>query len=90
LAQSVREFGLVNRGRVLLCLKETPLLKRTIFTVIPFSDVEDDHVRMQLWSDISINRARRIMLKLGRDEPSGDFGQIIATDPSQCVVFKLS
>lgn len=90
LAQSVCEFGLVNRRRVLLRLKEAPFLQCTILAIIPFSDVEDDHVRMQLWSDISINRTCRVMLKFGRDEPAGDFRGIIAADASKCVVFNLS
>src|SRR5579862_119183 len=71
LAYSVGQFGLIDGRGKLLRGEEAVRLNRSWLAVVAFGDVENHHVRVQLWRDIAIDRASGIVLKLGGDKLAG-------------------
>src|SRR6202020_418043 len=59
------------------------------FSVGPLGHVEDNNVCMKLWRDIAIDRAGRIVLKLGGDKFPCGLGRMIAADAGLRIVFQL-
>src|SRR5579859_6874481 len=55
LADSVGQFGLIDSRGKLLRGKEAVRLNRPWLAVVALADVENHHVRVQLWRDIAIN-----------------------------------
>src|SRR5579871_2087146 len=89
LAYSVGQFGLIDGRGKLLRGKEAVRLNRPWLAVAPFGDVENHHVRVQLWRDIAIDRAGGIVLKLGGDKLARSLGRMVAADAGLCVAFEL-
>ena len=64
-------------------------LNRTGLAIVALGHIENDCVCVQLRCDIAVDRAGRIVLKLGRDKLAGGFGRMVAADTRLCVVFEL-
>ena len=89
LAQSVGQLGLIDGRGKLLRGEEALRLDGARLAVVALGDVENDRVGMQLWRDIAIDRAGRIVLKLGGDKLARGLGRMIAADAGLRVVFEL-
>src|SRR5579859_2463146 len=84
-AHSVGQFGLIDGRGKLLRGKKAVRLNRPWLAVAPFGDVENHHVRVQLWRDIAIDRAGGIVLKLGGDKLARGLRRMVAADAGLCV-----
>ena len=62
-----------GRGELLRC-EEALRLNRARLAIVTLSDVENDCVCVELWRDITIDRAGCIVLKLGGDKPACGLG----------------
>jgi len=85
LAYSVGQFGLIDGRGKLLRGEEAVRLNRSWLAVVAFGDVEDHHVRVQLWRDIAIDRAGGVVLKLGGDKLARGLRRMVAADAGLCV-----
>ena len=54
-----------------------------------FGHIKDNDVGMELWSDVSIDRASRIVLKLRSDELARTLRRIIPADAGLDIVLEL-
>jgi len=81
IAEPVHQLRLIHGSRVALRSKEAALLKRAHLAILTFGHIEDDGVRMELWSCIPIDRPRRIVLERGGDKLASHFRGLIAADP---------
>ena len=77
-----------GRGE-LLRGEETLRLDGARLAIVALGNVEKDRVRVQLWRDIAIDRAGRIVVKLGGDKFARGLGRMIAADAGLRVVFEL-
>ena len=64
-------------------------LNGTGLAVVALGHVENDRVGMQLWRDIAIDRAGRIVLKLGGNKLARGFRRMIAANAGLRVPFEL-
>ncbi len=64
-------------------------LNRPWLAVVAFGDVENHHVRVQLWRHIAIDQPGGIVLKLGGDKLARSLGRMVAADAGLCVAFEL-
>ena len=64
-------------------------LNGTGLAVVALGHIEDNGMGMKLWRDIAIDRAGRIVLKLGGDKFAGGLGRMIAADAGLRVAFEL-
>ena len=77
-------------GRGELLRSEKALrLDGTGLAVLALGHIEDDGMGMELWRDIAIHRASRVVLELGGDEFARGLGRMIAADAGLRVVFEL-
>src|SRR5580704_16109669 len=75
LSEAVSQLGLIDgRGKLLRC-KKALRLDGTRLAVVALRDVENDRVCVQLGRDIAIDRAGRIVFKLGGDKPARGLGR---------------
>ena len=89
LAQPVRQLGLIDcRGKLLRC-EQALRLDGARLAGVPFSDIENDRVGVELWRDIAIDRAGGVVLKFGGDELTRGLRWVIAADAGLSVVFEL-
>ena len=89
LAEFVGQLGLIDGRGKLLRGEEAVRLDGARLAVVALGDIENDRVRMQLWRDIPIDRAGRIVLKLGGDKFTRGLGRMIAADAGLRIVFEL-
>ena len=75
-----RQFGAVHGREVLLRLVEFVRLERPGLTRVPFRDVEDDDVRVELRRGVPVHRARAVMLEGRRHPAAGRLGGLVAAD----------
>src|ERR1700722_15772262 len=89
LSEAVRQLGLIDRRGKLLGGEEALRLDCARLAIVALHDIENDRVSMQLWRDIPIDRAGRVVLKLSGNKLACGFGWMIAADASLRVVLKL-
>ena len=77
-----------GRGE-LLRREEALRLDGAGLAVVALGHIEDDGMGMELWRNIAIDRAGRIVLELGGDELARGFGRMIPADAGLRVVFEL-
>src|SRR5208282_3389810 len=65
LSEAVSQLGLIDRRGKLLGGEEALWLNCARLAIVALRDIENDRVSMQLWRDIPIDRAGRIVFKLG-------------------------
>jgi len=80
---------LVHRRRVTLALKKSPLLQGSGRAVLPFGDIKDNGMGVELRSGVAVHRAGGVVLELGRYEPPGPLGGVVAADPRLRVPLQL-
>src|SRR5258708_33208888 len=89
LAEAVRQLGLVDGRGKLLGGEEALRLDCARLSIVALRVIENDRVSMQLWRDIAIHRAGRIVLKLGGDKPARSLRGMIAADAGLWLVVRL-
>ena len=77
-----------GRGE-LLRSKKAVRLNRTGLAIVALGNIKDNGMGMELWRDIAIDRAGRVVLKLGCDKFARGLGWMIAADAGLCVTFEL-
>ena len=81
LAKLVRQLGLVNGCRELLCIEQAAGLKGTRRAVLSRRDVEDYGMRVELGRCVAVDRPGSVVLELGNNELPGRLSRIVAADP---------
>src|SRR6266568_9503672 len=89
LSKPVGQLRLVHGGRELLGGKQTLWLQCAILAAFPFSHVEDDGVRVELWRDVAIHGPGGVVFELRGNELRCRLRCVIASDPRLCVMLKL-
>ena len=89
MAKAVSQFRLIYGGGELLRGEEALRLNGAGLAVVAFGHVEDDGMGMELRRDIAIDRAGRVVLKLGGNKFARGFGRMVAADAGLRVVFEL-
>src|SRR5579864_6055449 len=88
-AQTVGQLGLIDGRGELLRGEETLRLDGPRLAIVALGDVENNRVCVELWRNVAIDRAGRIVLKLGGNKPARGLRRMIPAYAGLCVAFEL-
>ena len=73
----------------LLRIEEALGLDGARLTILTLGQIEDDRMSMELWSDIPIHRAGRIVFEFGGNEFARCLRRVVSADTGLHIVFQL-